>query len=200
MEKFERHHLIAKRSRFQLGAPIVRRGARLAVVLMLAGAMPACSSTPTSDIQIHTAIDHKANLAGYKSFAWHTSEAVLHDGTGVWVPRNTDTQSEIEFLVDKELREKGLTVVKEQPDLLVHLMIVADVNDVQEIEKTRGDALSSFDPVGQGALLVELIDAQTGKTVWMGGAEGELRQSRSPEESKQRLSYAVDKIFAQLPR
>jgi len=189
MEKIESRHLIGKRL------------VRLAVIALLASVVSACSSaSATSDIQIHSALDQKANLAGYKSFAWHTSETVLHDSTGVWVPRDADTQSEIEFLVDKGLREKGLTVVKEQPDLFVSLMIVADVNDVQEIEKTRGDALSSFDPVGQGALLVELIDAQTGKTVWMGGAEGELRQSRTPEETKQRLAYAVDKMFTKLPR
>lgn len=200
MSKIADRHLITKRSRLQVGAASLRRGAGLAALLLLASVAPACSSSVTSDIQIHSARDQKANLAAYKSFAWQTSETVLHDGTGVWAPKDADTQSEIEFLVDKGLREKGLTVVKERPDLLVALMIVADVNDVEEIEKTRGDSLSSFDPVGQGALLVELIDAQTGKTVWMGGAEGELRQSRTPEESKQRLSYAVDKMFAQLPR
>src|SRR5689334_1118740 len=181
MEKIENRHLVTKRSVQEgvaaSGSAALARGAGLVLLLLLASVAPACSSSATSDIQIHSAVDQKANLAAYKSFAWQTSETVLNDSTGVWVPRNADTQSEIEFLVDKGLREKGLTVVKEQPDLFVALMIVGDVNDVEEIEKTRGDSLSSFDPVGQGALLVELIDAQTGKTVWMGGAEGELRQS-----------------------
>ena len=199
MEKIERRQLITKRGRLAARASVFQRGARLGV-LLLVSALSACASSSTADIKIHSALDQKANLAGYKSFAWQPSETVLHDNTGVWVPRDADTKAEIEFLVDKGLREKGLSVVKEKPDLFVALMIVADVDDVQEIEKTRGDSLSTFDPVGQGALLVELIDAQTGKTVWMGGAEGELRQSRSPEESKQRLSYAVDKIFDKLPR
>ena len=48
--------------------------------------------------------------------------------------------------------------------------------------------------------MVELIDAQTGKTVWLGGAEAEVRGSRSVEDGRKRLAYAVDKMFAQLPR
>jgi hypothetical protein len=34
----------------------------------------------------------------------------------------------------------------------------------------------------------------------MGAAEGEIRQSRSVEDGKKRLAYAVDKMFSQLPR
>ena len=158
-----------------------------------------CSSASTADIQIHSAVDSKANIAGYKSFAWAGSGALLHDRTGAWVPKDADAQSEVEFLVDKNLRARGLTVVQDKPDLFVSLLIVADVREVQEIKEKRGEGISSFDPVGQGALVVELIDAETGKTVWLGGAEGEVRNSRSVEESKQRLAYAVDKLFAQLP-
>jgi len=169
--------------------------------LLLAGALAiGCASSTTSDIQVRTAADSKASLSGYKSFAWFASQSVLHDRTGVWVPKDADTQSEVEFLVDKGLREHGLSVAQEHPDLFVSLMIVADVRDVQELQHTRGDGLSTFDPVGKGALLVELIDAETGKTVWLGGAQGDVRQSRSSEETKERLAYAVDQIFAQLPR
>jgi hypothetical protein len=183
----------------QLGC--VLPSSRSAARLLLAGALSVgCASSSTSDIQVRTAADSKASLSGYKSFAWFASASVLHDRTGVWVPKDVDTQSEVEFLVDKGLREHGLSVAQEHPDLFVSLMIVADVRDVQEIQQSRGEGLSTFDPVGKGALLVELIDAETGKTVWLGGAQGDVRQSRSSDESKQRLAYAVDQIFAQLPR
>jgi hypothetical protein len=194
MKNITRHQVTA-----QLGR-LLPRPAWSALALLAAVSAGACASSATSDIQVHTAADSKANLVHYKSFAWYASDALLHDRTGVWVPKDVDTQSEVEFLVDKGLREHGLTVAQERPDLFVSLVIVADVQDVQEIKSKRGEQLSTFDPVGQGALLVELIDAETGKTVWLGGAEGDVRQSRSVEESKQRLAYAVDKIFAQLPR
>ena len=47
--------------------------------------------------------------------------------------------------------------------------------------------------------MVELIDAETEKTVWIGGAKGDIRGSTSAEVSKQRLAYAVDELFATLP-
>lgn len=171
--------------------------------VVLAGAAPlaACASaTPTSDIRVHSAADTKANLGAYKSYAWHSSEGLLLDRTGVWTAKDVDAQAEIMYLVNKGLRERGMTVARDQPDLLVSLLIVADVNDIEAIKNERGEALSGFDPVGQGALIVELIDADTGKTVWMGGAEGEVRGSRSLDEGKERLSYAVDKLFEQMPR
>ncbi|HKO47585.1 MAG TPA: DUF4136 domain-containing protein [Polyangiaceae bacterium] len=158
-----------------------------------------CASTPTSDIRVHSAADPKSNLAAYKSYAWDTNAGVLQDRTGAWVPKDIDTQSEVQFLIDKKLRERGLTVAQSSPDLLVSMLIVADVKEVQEIKSKRGDAVTGLDPVGAGALLVELVDSQTGKTVWLGAAEGEVRGSNSLEVSKQRLAYAVDKLFDKLP-
>jgi hypothetical protein len=159
-----------------------------------------CQSVPTSDIKVRSAADAKANLKGYKTYAWYGSAGLLVDRTGVWAPKNADAQADVEFLVDKSLREKGLVAVREKPELLVALLFVGSINDVEKIAQTRGDALPKLDPVGEGALLIELIDAETGKTVWLGGAEGELRQSRSVEDGRKRLAYAVDKMFAQLPR
>jgi hypothetical protein len=159
-----------------------------------------CQSVPTSDIKVRSAVDAKANIKGYKSYAWYGSAGLLVDRTGVWVPKNADAQADVEFLVDKSLRDKGLVAVRERPELLVALLFVGSINDVEKIAQTRGGALPKLDPVGEGALLIELIDAETGKTVWLGGAEGELRQSRSVEDGRKRLAYAVDKVFAQLPR
>jgi len=159
-----------------------------------------CASTPTSDIRVHSAADKKSNIAAYKSYAWDTSAGVLNDRTGVWVPKDVDTQAELQFLIDEKLRGRGMTVAQESPDLLVSMLIAADVRTVEEIKSKRGEAVADLDPVGKGALLVELVDAQTGKTVWLGAAEGEVRGSNTMEQSKERLAYAVDKLFEQLPK
>jgi hypothetical protein len=124
---------------------------------------------------------------------------VLQDRTGVWVPKNIDTQSEVQFLIDKKLRDRGLTVAKESPDLIVSMLIAADVQEVEQMKNKHGDAVAGLDPVGKGALLVELVDFRTGKTVWLGAAEGDVRGSNTVEVSKQRLAYAVDQLFDRLP-
>ena len=168
--------------------------AALGVVLCLS-----CASTPTSDIRVHSAADSKANLAAYKSYAWDVNVGVLHDTTGAWVPKDVDTQSEVQFLIDKKLRDRGMTVAQSSPDLIVSMLIVADVKELEEIKSKHGDTVTGLDPVGKGALLVELVDAQTGKTVWLGAAEGDVRGSNSLEVSKKRLAYAVDQLFDKLP-
>jgi len=145
-------------------------------------------------------MDAKSNMAAYKSYAWDTNAGVLRDRTGMWIPKDVDTQSEVQFLIDKKLRERGLTVAQESPDLLVSILIAADVKEVEEIKTKHGDAVAGLDPVGKGALLVELVDFRTGKTVWLGAAEGDVRGSNSLEVSKQRLAYAVDKLFERLPK
>jgi hypothetical protein len=189
-----------KASRSIARHPLLHAIALSLAVVAGTAALGACASgTPTGDIRVHSAADAKANLGAYKSYAWQSSDGVLLDRTGVWTSKDVDAQAEVMYLVNKNLRGRGMTVAREQPDLLVSLLIVADVNDIEAIKNERGEALSGFDPVGEGALVVELIDASTGKTVWIGGAEGEIRGSRSTAEGKERLSYAVDKLFEQMP-
>jgi hypothetical protein len=77
---------------------------------------------------------------------------------------------------------------------------LADVKELQALKDKHGEVVGSLDPVGQGALVVELVDSQTGKTVWLGAAEGEVRGSNSVEVAKERLAYAVDKLFDKLPK
>jgi uncharacterized protein DUF4136 len=184
------------------------RGRFLLVVALLAAPLASivsgCSSSvPTSDIHVQSAADEKANLAAYKTFAWSKSDSLVVDRTGVWAEKDFDARQEIEFLVDKALREHGLAVSQGDPDLWVDLSILAEVQDVEEKKaeesKTERRQAVTFDPVGEGALVVELIDAETEKTVWIGGAKGDIRHSRSTEESKQRLSYAVNEMFKSLP-
>jgi len=188
--------------------PVKHRRSLLAALLLAASLSPlvsACSSSvSTSDIKVRSAADQKANLAGYKTFAWLESDSTVVDRTGVWAEKDFDTRTEIQFLVDQALRRHGFTVSQGEPDLLVDLSILAEVQDVEEKkvedEKAKRRESVTFDPVGEGALIVELIDAETAKTVWIGGAKGDIRHSRTADETKQRLSYAVDELFKTLQR
>src|SRR4051812_37161366 len=111
---------------------VVNRLSRFLSVASLGVALClSCASTPTSDIRVHSAADAKANLAAYKSYAWDLNAGVIQDRTGAWVPKDMDTQSEVQFLIDKELRDRGMTVAQQSPDLLVSMLIAADVSEVQ---------------------------------------------------------------------
>jgi hypothetical protein len=172
----------------------------LVAVLSLALAASSCAKTPTSDIHVHSAADAKTNFKGYKTYTWYGTMGVLRDQTGTWMPRDRDTVAELKFLIDKKMRELGLAEAKEVADLQVGMLIVADVQQLEQIQAERAQEVTGFEPVGKGALVVELIDNDTGKTVWMGGAEGEARGSYTVEQSNERLAYAIDKLFDELPR
>jgi hypothetical protein len=172
----------------------------MSVAALSAGLCLSCASTPTSDIRVHSAADAKANIAAYKSYAWDLNAGVIQDRTGAWVSKDIDVQSEVQFLIDKKLRDRGMTQAQSSPDLLVALLILADVKELQQLKDKHGEVVGTLDPVGNGALVVELVDSQTGKTVWLSAAEGEVRGSNTTEVAKERLAYAVDKMFEKLPK
>lgn len=177
-----------------------RLGSIMWVMALSAVLCSSCASTPTSDIRVHSAADAKANISAYKSYAWDLNAGVIQDRTGAWTPKDLDVQSEVQFLVDKKLRERGMTQAQSSPDLLVSVLILADVKELQQLKDKHGEVVGTLDPVGKGALVVELVDSQTGKTVWLGAAEGDVRGSNTVDVAKQRLAYAVDQLFDKLPK
>ena len=53
--------------------------------------------------------------------------------------------------------------------------------------------------VPQGALMVVLIDSDSGFVIWAGAATAEIK-NLGPEASKQRLAFAISDMFKKLPR
>ena len=56
-------------------------------------------STLTQDIEVDAEADPKANLAGYKTYAWLGSAAILYDPRGKWEPPQFDADAEIKWLI-----------------------------------------------------------------------------------------------------
>ena len=86
----------------------------IGALLLVAG----CASV-TKDIKVETDVDPKANLAGYTSYTWLGSAAILYDPEGKWEPPEFDADTEIKFLIDRELRAHGLSESMSNPDLIV---------------------------------------------------------------------------------
>ena len=63
------------------------------------------------------------------------------------------------------------------------------------------DAITKFDVVKnapKAALVIVLIDAQTGNAVWAGVAKGDVQQNRTESSIKKRLDYAVHTMFSKM--
>ncbi len=157
-----------------------------------------CANVPVDDITIESEADPKVNFSGYKTYAWLGSAGILHDPQGQWEPPKFDADAEITFLIDQELRKRGMTEVNDNPDMLVAYALGMDMAALKAKEDPASN-MHMLENVPQGALIVVLIDPETEFVTWLSVATAELKGLES-EMAKQRLKYAVNKMFAGLPK
>ena len=170
----------------------------LAIATLLVFISGCASTSVTKDIMVKTEVDPKANLGGYKSYAWLGTAAIVFDEKGQWEPPQFNADAEIKFLIDRELRAHGMTEDAVNPDLVVAYAAGIDM-DSMEIKTDPENDLEVLKNVPLGALSVILVDAQTGLAVWAGVAKAELQDNPTIETTKKRLDYAVSEMFSKLP-
>ena len=165
------------------------------VILLVAG----CASSMTKDIMVETDVDPKADLKGYSTYTWLGSAAIVYDPEGKWEPPQFDADAEIKFLIDRELRQHGMTESSANPDLIVAFAAGIDMSSL-EIKVDPESELETLENVPVGALTVILVDAGTGMAIWAGVATAEVQQNPEQDVIKKRLDFAVSSMFKQLPK
>ena len=165
------------------------------IMLLVAG----CASGVTKDIMVETDIDPKANMKGYSTYTWLGSAAIVYDPEGKWEPPQFDADAEIKFLIDRELRARGMTESSAKPDLIIAYAAGIDMASM-EIKIDPESNLETLRDVPMGALVVALIDGKTGLAIWGGVATAEIQQNPEQDVIKKRLDYAVSSMFKQLPK
>jgi hypothetical protein len=168
------------------------------VVLVLSGLLIGCSSIPKDDIEIQADRDPKANFSGYKTYGWLGSIGIVTDPEGTWEPPQFDADAEIVFLMNRELRGRGMTETDSDPDMLVAYALGVDMSALK-IKQDPEHKLATLENVPQTALVVALIDTDTEFVIWASIATGEYK-NLEPQVAKQRLEYAITKMFNKLPR
>ena len=171
----------------------------LAGWFVLALFMAGCATSMTKDIQVEAEVDPKANFKGYQSYTWLGSAAIVYDSAGRWEPPQFDADAEIQFLIDRELRKRGMVEDSAAPDMVVAYAAGIDM-DTLRIKVDPKSNIRTLENVPQGALTVVLVDAETGVAIWAGQATAEVKQDPDQETVKKRLDYAVKSMFKKLPR
>ena len=164
------------------------------LILFVAG----CASV-TKDIRVETDADPKINFSGYSSYSWLGSAAILYDPEGKWEPPQFDADAEIRFLIDRELRGRGMTQSSANPDLIVAYAAGIDM-ETMKIEINPESSLKTLTNFPVGALVIALIDAKTRVAIWAGVATAEIQENPDQEVIKKRLDYAVSSMFKRLPK
>ena len=170
----------------------------LFVLFVLTVFVAGCASV-TKDIRVETEADPKINFSGYSSYSWLGSAAILYDPEGKWEPPQFDADAEIRFLIDRELRARGMTESSANPDLIVAYAAGVDMETLK-IEVDPESSLQTLTNLPMGALVIALVDAKTGVAIWAGVATAEIQENPEQEVIKKRLDYAVSSMFKKLPK
>jgi len=157
-------------------------------VLVIAG-VTGCVST--SDIQVEQAQSEKVNLDGYKTYQFIADSGILQDKKDP-AGKKLDVTAEIEDMINKELAKKGKVPVSKNPDFFVAYMGGSDMDAVKSKLDKNGKEIIEKSP--EAALVLMLVDADTGSIIWMSTAEGEVKGG-SAEDIKKRLDYTIKKMF-----
>ncbi len=148
----------------------------------------------TDDIQIETHADPSINYNKYKTYAWAGSAQIAFDPIGQWEQPTLDTDEEVRFVVNRELRGHGFIQVESNPDLLVAFAAGVDTTVLELKENPDSDnKVASNAP--KAALAIALIDARSGYLVWLGHATGDVQQQQTIDNIRARIDYAVSHIF-----
>jgi len=158
-----------------------------------------CTAAPTKDITVDAKAASNINFSDYKSYTWLATAQILNDPYGQWEPPNFDADAEIKYLIDSELRKRGMSEDSVNPDLIVAFAAGIDMDalGLKIDPETKMDTLKN---VPKGALLVVLVDSASGSVVWLGTATAEVLEKTDSQTVKARLQHAVKQLFKKLPR
>lgn len=167
-------------------------------IIAFAALLAACAGVPVKDIQVASEAAPKVNFKGYKSYAWLVSAAILHDAEGRWEPPAFDADAEVKFLIDRELRGRGMSETAADPDLVVAFALGVDM-DALGLKKDAASSLEILSNVPKTSLVIALIDGHSGQIIWVGVARAEVQEKPDAGTAKARLDYAVTQLLGDIP-
>lgn len=142
----------------------------------------------TSSIQA-VEYDHDVDFSRYKTWSWQT---------GVPVPPEPVPDKRIREAVARGLAARGLTSVDSDATLLVRYYAARSTRiDLLPLDSGSGAPPTGIRYVETGSLVVDLVDAASGKVVWRGHATGVLRYG--PKEITAQIDAAVAELLARFP-
>jgi len=99
--------------------------------------------------------------------------------------------------VDYSKYTRNINQVDKDPDLLVAFAAGIDTTAL-ELKEKPGSETKVLQNTPKAALVIALIDADTGYLVWMGYAVGDAQEQQTIENIRIRIDYAVREILKPL--
>jgi len=149
----------------------------------------------TKDIEIETVKSEKANLKGYKTYEIIKESGADDSLKKDKVLKGVDVDADIKKLIITELAKRGKVEVTHDPDFFVAYVAGADMNAMKIKLDEKGK--STIENIPEAAMLLMLVDADTGSIIWLSTAEGEFK-GLPLEQQRERLKYTIKKMLSGL--
>lgn len=167
--------------------------------ILLVMLLSACTTVPTQDISVDAESDPKASFSGYKTYAWFAAAQILFDPEGQWEPRDVDIDAEVQALINSQLGKRGMSEDNSSPDMLVAYAAGVDMASLG-LKLNPETQEKILENIPSAALVIALIDADTGYVIWIAEAVGEVQQQADAATVRARIEYAIDEMFRLLPK
>jgi hypothetical protein len=176
--------------------------ARVLVVTLLASAalaLPGCAT-----VRVNSSAARGADLTRYQTYRWSPAAGLFTGDPRL--DNNPFFDERVRAAVEQQLGRRGFEKTSSaEPDLLLHYH--ASVNEQIELSGTHGDADSCASAgdcrpfvYDAGTLVLDFVDARTGKVVWTGWAKdtmnGAIDNQRQMEE---KIDEAVARMLEPFP-
>jgi hypothetical protein len=146
----------------------------------------------TQDIEVETVKSEKANLEAYKTYEIIKESGVDDSLKKIKSLKGVNVDADIKAMITEELAKRGKVAVKHDPDFFVAYVAGADMDAIQLKLDKKGK--STIENIPEAAMLLMLVDAETGSIIWLSTAEGEFK-GLPIEEQKERLKFAIKKML-----
>jgi len=148
----------------------------------------------TNDIEVESVNNEKVNLKAYKTYQFlDDSGIVKEDKNGKLQRSNSDVAALVEEIINEQLQKHGKKPTAKDPDFLVAYVGGSNKDAVVAKLDERGRQIVEKKPAA--ALLIMIVDADTGEILRIATAEGDLK-NLPLEKKRERIEYAVKKMLA----
>jgi hypothetical protein len=154
-----------------------------------------------STLSVSTHYDKSVTFSGLKTYSWIPAPQKLRDNPKVdWEVLDSRVRS----AVDEVLSAKGFSrVASGGPDFLVGYNVTLDKKTIATTldavySLTRPPGWASFD-YEQGTLILNIIEADTRRLMWLGQAQDEVSFVANPEQKKEQINKAVKLMLENFP-
>ncbi len=169
---------------------------RLPVWALIAGVLLSVGTAVAVEVKID--FDPGVDFSGFRTIGWLEGSPA----------EDEELERRIHAAIERELVPLGIHEVREDPDLFI--VTHASMDMEKEIDVTKFDYWLEYQgwkrpmavtedswSTGMGVLIVDLLDAGTGRLVWRGVATGNV--AKNPEKRGEKLDATMSKMFKGFP-